>query len=707
MADSSTPAKPGGMLSLYANLLDPSADTSPSTISRGPVVFQQASEGDLQADDSAAKKQLNSASLRFQPTKRPQLSAQKPKPKPTLPKTAPAPPPTTAPVKSTLADWAATEDDDVNEFYAGPKRQRGGRKKRKKNRDVHEFVQNWDDIYDPTRPNNYEEYKHSDEQIAEVREWKDRLYAHRMARSPSQDSYSDEEPGRPTMNRQFAPPSSFAPPPNLNDIPPQPPASDLEAASGEDAFARRARLSGMQPDTTMSDTLPPPPPPPPPEEPPAAVHGDPTDNDAYMRRFQMSTGPQRIAEPPAPPPPRPLETLQPTSATISRAPVRYTLPPPPEDIPASEAELEEVFSREQPVDEDVDEGGQRSLRPGQKGFAERLLSKYGWTKGSGLGATGSGIVKPLQVKVEKQKKRPDSEGGGFATPAGRGKIIGGARKKEEEGRFGQMSEVVILRGMLDGMNLDAELEANEGGGGLMQEIGEECSEKYGNVERVFIARDSVPPVPVFVKFTNQLSALRAVNALEGRIFNGNAITARFFDTHKFEEGVRSENDNPRLVPAKMSLCVNRLTEERKQWRKDHPFGFFAKPHRTPQGVLDLKRWECGIPGKTQTMWEGGLYKLDVTFPDEYPTKPPKCKFVPPLFHPNVYPSGTVCLSILNEEEAWRPAITIKQILLGIQDLLDDPNPESPAQADAYNLYRRDRPAYERRVRQVVRENPAP
>ena len=37
------------------------------------------------------------------------------------------------------------------------------------------------------------------------------------------------------------------------------------------------------------------------------------------------------------------------------------------------------------------------------------------------------------------------------------------------------------------------------------------------------------------------------------------------------------------------------------------------------------------------------------------------KFVPPLFHPNVYPSGTVCLSILDEEKLWKPAITIKQV----------------------------------------------
>ena len=97
-------------------------------------------------------------------------------------------------------------------------------------------------------------------------------------------------------------------------------------------------------------------------------------------------------------------------------------------MPASEAELEAALAEEEPADEEEqDEDAPRSLHPGQKGFAERFMSKYGWTKGSGLGATGSGIKNPLQVKVEKRKKRPDSEGGGFVTPAGRGKII---RKQE-------------------------------------------------------------------------------------------------------------------------------------------------------------------------------------------------------------------------------------------------------------------------------------
>ncbi|KAF2665312.1 ubiquitin-conjugating enzyme [Microthyrium microscopicum] len=157
----------------------------------------------------------------------------------------------------------------------------------------------------------------------------------------------------------------------------------------------------------------------------------------------------------------------------------------------------------------------------------------------------------------------------------------------------------------------------------------------------------------------------------------------------------------------MSLCQNRLNEERKQWRKDHPFGFVAKPARLPTGAMDLKKWECAVPGKEKTIWADGLFKLEVTFPDEYPTKPPKCRFMPALFHPNVYPSGTVCLSILNEEEGWKPAITIKEILLGIQELLNEPNIESPAQAEAYQLFKKDKVAYERKVKAVVKENPTP
>lgn len=260
---------------------------------------------------------------------------------------------------------------------------------------------------------------------------------------------------------------SFAPPPELDrgSVVSNASTAIIEDATGDDAYARRIRLSQMNvqesaptkaAEVMFKSSVPPPPPPP-------------TD-------LQPSTYPP----PPLLEPPR--ATSSQPAPSISRAPVRYNLPPAPADIPKSEAELESALEREQEQEtveqEEADDDAPRSLRPGQRGFAERLMSKYGWTKGSGLGASGSGIVNALRVQIEKQKKKPDSEGGGFVGPGGRGKIIGGKKKggndaEAEGGKFGVMSEVVVLRGMVDGMDLDAELDD----GGLMQEIGEECGDK--------------------------------------------------------------------------------------------------------------------------------------------------------------------------------------------------------------------------------------
>ena len=110
------------------------------------------------------------------------------------------------PTKTKIEDWttSAADDGHIDQFYAGEKRARGGRKKRKKNRAAEEVLQNWDDIYDPSRPNNYDEYKNSEEKIREVREWKDRLYAHRMRkRSPSASSSNESQDEKPVRNSMF------------------------------------------------------------------------------------------------------------------------------------------------------------------------------------------------------------------------------------------------------------------------------------------------------------------------------------------------------------------------------------------------------------------------------------------------------------------------------------------------------------------------
>lgn len=131
------------------------------------------------------------------------------------------------------------------------------------------------------------------------------------------------------------------------------------------------------------------------------------------------------------------------------------------------------------------------------------------------------------------------------------------------------------------------------------------------------------------------------------------------------------------------------------------------------------RWRIITPSSTASIMP---HRLE--FLEGYPAKPPKVKFPPNFFHPNIYPSGTVCLSILNEDEGWKPSITVKQILLGVQvrplpgmhsirshpctqELLNTPNEDSPAQSDPYVMFTQQPAEYKRKVREQVLRYPPP
>ncbi|KAK2569182.1 SUMO-conjugating enzyme UBC9-A [Acropora cervicornis] len=132
--------------------------------------------------------------------------------------------------------------------------------------------------------------------------------------------------------------------------------------------------------------------------------------------------------------------------------------------------------------------------------------------------------------------------------------------------------------------------------------------------------------------------------------------------------------------------VERLKEEHKAWKHHHPQDFIAEPVKIENGEIDWLTWNCVIPGPKKSLWEGGLYKLQLAFPQDYPFSPPKFS-----------------LSLIDKSKGWRPQTTTKEVLLGIQLLLTEPNFHDPAQAEAFVVYNQNRMEYEERVKKQAKE----
>ena len=94
-----------------------------------------------------------------------------------------------------------------------------------------------------------------------------------------------------------------------------------------------------------------------------------------------------------------------------------------------------------------------------------------------------------------------------------------------------------------------------------------------------------------------------------------------------------------------------------------------------------------IIGPEKTPFYGGFYKLNIKFPENYPSNAPSVLFDTKIFHPNVYDNGSICIEVLNN---WNPNYSIIDILEAIYILLVTPNENSPANKEAGNMIKNDK-----------------
>merc|ERR1711982_44838 len=107
----------------------------------------------------------------------------------------------------------------------------------------------------------------------------------------------------------------------------------------------------------------------------------------------------------------------------------------------------------------------------------------------------------------------------------------------------------------------------------------------------------------------------------------------------------------------------------------------------------------GITGPSTSPYEGGIFKLELFLPEEYPMCPPKVRFLTKIYHPNVDKLGRICLDILKDK--WSPALQIRTVLLSIQALLSAPNPDDPLDNNVAELWKSNEPEALKRAREFT------
>lgn len=156
-------------------------------------------------------------------------------------------------------------------------------------------------------------------------------------------------------------------------------------------------------------------------------------------------------------------------------------------------------------------------------------------------------------------------------------------------------------------------------------------------------------------------------------------------------------------------AIKHLQKQYKQLLKNPDELYTIKPDER-----NFLLWKVIFFGPPNTIFEYGMFEAEMVFPRDYPNSPPKIKFITPLFHPNIYKSGEVCISILHDgldefgyeskEERWNPLHGISSILISIISMLNHPNFESPANVDASKMWKEDFESYKKIIYKTVSDS---
>ena len=116
---------------------------------------------------------------------------------------------------------------------------------------------------------------------------------------------------------------------------------------------------------------------------------------------------------------------------------------------------------------------------------------------------------------------------------------------------------------------------------------------------------------------------------------------------------------------------------------------------------DVFHWQITLIPPKGTDYEGGFYRIEAKFTEDYPLVAPKMKFLTKIYHCNINCDGHICLNTLKDK--WRKSYTMEDILNHIIILLYKQNPGDALDSNAAKLYEKSLPEFKDKVKQYIKK----
>ena len=131
-----------------------------------------------------------------------------------------------------------------------------------------------------------------------------------------------------------------------------------------------------------------------------------------------------------------------------------------------------------------------------------------------------------------------------------------------------------------------------------------------------------------------------------------------------------------------------IKEELRRCKRSESLGLLS----ISVGKIDDYHWKATMVGPKKTGYHGGLFRLLIEIPTDYPKGRPEIRFKNPVFHPNVTESKSsdqmggyhICIDYVNN---WKEEYSIEEALISIYQLMIRPTPDSGYSNEATKLLR--------------------